>query len=51
MTFTLSGPLVTETKALQTKVKKHKVRSLTFTLKITDAKRRRPRCQLKLAAH
>jgi hypothetical protein len=37
VTVTLSGPLVAESKALQTKVKKHRAKSLKFTLKITDA--------------
>ena len=38
VTITVSGPLVSESKALQTNVKKHKAKSLKFTLKVTDAK-------------
>ena len=45
VTVNLGGPVLTETGALQTKVKKHKVKSLTVTLKITDAKRAAPRCR------
>jgi hypothetical protein len=37
-TITVSGPLLTESKALQSKVKKHSAKSLKLTLKITDAK-------------
>jgi len=51
VTFTLSGPLVSETKALQTKVKKHKATTLTFTLKVTDAKRIVSTVTATLAAH
>ncbi len=50
-TITLSGPLVSETNGLQTKVKKHKVKSLTFSLKLTDAKKTSTTLSLKLAAH
>jgi hypothetical protein len=39
VTITVSGPLVTESKALQSEAKKHKVKNLKFTLKITDANR------------
>jgi hypothetical protein len=38
LSLTISRPLVTETKSLKTKVKKHKAGKLTFTFKITDAK-------------
>ncbi len=51
VTITLSGPLVTETKALQTKVKKHHTRDLTFGLEVTDAKHTATRVSLKLKAH
>jgi hypothetical protein len=51
VTFTLSGPLVSESKALQTKVKKHKAGKLTFTLKVTDAKKATSTVAVKLAAH
>jgi hypothetical protein len=50
-TITVSGPLVSETKGLQTKVKKHKVKSLTFSLKLTDAKKAATTLPVKLAAH
>jgi hypothetical protein len=36
--ITVSRPLLAESKELQSKVKKHRVKSLKFTLKITDAK-------------
>jgi hypothetical protein len=38
VTVDLSGPILTEPGSLQTRVKKHKVKSLTVTLKVTDAK-------------
>src|SRR5205085_73666 len=38
VTITVSGPLVGESKGLQTKVNKHRVKSLKFSLKVTDAK-------------
>ncbi len=38
VSLTISKPLVTETKSLRTKVKKHKAGKLTFTFKVTDAK-------------
>ena len=50
-TITVSGPLVAETTGLQTKVKKHKVKSLTFSLKLTDAKKAATTLPVKLAAH
>ena len=50
-TFTLSGPLVTETKTLQTKVTKHKAGKLTFTLKVTDANKTATTVAVKLAPH
>ena len=51
LNITAGGPLVTESKALQTKVKKHKARSLNFTLKVTDAKKKATTLSLKLKAH
>jgi len=50
VTATLSGPVLTETKSLQTGVKKHKVKSLTVTLKVTDAKHTSTSVPLKLKA-
>lgn len=50
-TITVSGPLVSETSGLQKQVKKHKVKSLTFTLKLTDAKKTATTLPLKLKAH
>jgi hypothetical protein len=38
VSLTISKPLVTATKSLRTKVKKHKAGNLTFTFKVTDAK-------------
>ena len=51
VTIILSGPVLTETNSLQTKVKKHKVKSLTVTLKVTDAKNTLTSVPLKLKAH
>ncbi len=51
VTITAAGPLVSETKALQTRVKKHEVKSLKFSLKITDAKKAATTVSLKLRAH
>jgi hypothetical protein len=51
LTITVSGPLVSESKSLQTKVKKHKTKSLKFSLKVTDAKRHATTVSLKLRAH
>jgi hypothetical protein len=51
VTITASGPLASETKALQTKVKKHKAGKLTFSLKVTNAKGTSSTLPLKLAAH
>jgi hypothetical protein len=47
VTITAAGPLVIETNSLQTKVKKHKVRSLSFTLKVTTANRQTTSLTLK----
>jgi hypothetical protein len=38
VSLTISKPLVTETKSLRTKAKKHKAGKLSFTFKVTDAK-------------
>jgi hypothetical protein len=51
VTVNLSGPVLTETKSLQSGVKKHKVKSLTVTLKVTDAKKTSTSVPLKLTAH
>jgi hypothetical protein len=49
--FTISGPLLTETRGLQTKVKKHKTRKLTFRLRVTDANHTSTSRSLRLNAH
>jgi hypothetical protein len=51
VTLTVEGPLLTEAKSLRTKVKKHKAGSLSFTLKVTDAKHTSTTLTLKLKAH
>lgn len=51
VTLTVSGPLLSETKGLQTKAKKHKAGKLTFTLKVTDATNTASTVAVKLAAH
>ena len=51
VTITVSGPLLSEAKSLQTSVTKHKVKSLNFTLKVTDANRTATMLPLKLSAH
>lgn len=51
VTISIGGPLVSETKALQTKVKRHKTKTLTFGLKVTDAKHTATSLSLKLKAH
>jgi hypothetical protein len=51
VTMNLSGPVLTETKSLQSGVKTHKVKKLTVTLKVTDAKRTVTSVPLKLTAH
>jgi hypothetical protein len=51
VSITASGPLVTETKALQTNVKKHKTKTLKFALKVTDAKQNTTSTTLSLKAH
>ncbi|MBV9806342.1 MAG: hypothetical protein JO286_04110 [Solirubrobacterales bacterium] len=51
VTITAAGPLVSETKGLQTKVKKHRVTSLNFSIKITDAKKVATTVSVKLRAH
>jgi len=50
-TINLSGPLVAESSGLQKNVKKHKVKKLTFSLKLTDAKKTATTLPVKLAAH
>jgi hypothetical protein len=50
-TISLSGPVLTESGSLQTKVKKHKVKTLSVTLKVTDAKHTSTTVPLKLKAH
>jgi hypothetical protein len=47
----ISRPLVTETKALKTKAKKHKAGKLAFTFKVTDAKQTTTTVTLELNAH
>jgi hypothetical protein len=51
VTLSLSGPILTESKALRTRVKKHKVKTVTVTLKVTDAKHTTTSVPLKLRAH
>ena len=51
VTISLSAPVLTESGSLQTKVKKHKVKTLTVTLKVTDAKNISTSVPLKLKAH
>ena len=51
VTITLSGPILTESKSLQTNVKKHKTKSLTVGLKVTDAKKVNSSVPLKVKAH
>ena len=51
VSVSLNGPVLTETKALQTGVKKKKVKSLTVTLNVTDAAHGTTSLPLKLAAH
>ena len=48
--FTVSGPLLAETRALRTKAKKHKAGKPTFTLKVTDATTIATTVAVKLAA-
>jgi hypothetical protein len=48
VSVTVKGPGLTETNALKTKVKKHKVKSLTVSIKITNAKGSRSSISLKL---
>jgi len=51
VTISLGGPVLTESGGLQKKVKKHKVKTLTVTLKVTDAKGTSTAVPLKLKAH
>jgi hypothetical protein len=48
ITVNLSGPVLTETSSLQSSVKRHKVESVTVTLRITDAKHTSTAVPLKL---
>jgi hypothetical protein len=50
VTVTAVGPALTESKALQTKVKKHKVKKINFTIKVKDAKGKTTVVRLKLRA-
>jgi hypothetical protein len=50
-TITITGPLVSEAKSLQTKVKKHKTNSVTSSLKLTDANKTATTVAVKSAAH
>ena len=50
MTVILSGPVLTETSSLQSAVKKHKVKTVTVALKVTDAKHTTTSLPLKLKA-
>jgi hypothetical protein len=51
LTITVSGPLLSESKSLQSSVKKHKTKSLKFSVKVTDAKRTSTTVSLRLRAH
>jgi len=51
VTIRAAGPLVIETNSLQTTVKKHKLRSLSFTLNVTTANRQTTSLTLKPNAH
>jgi hypothetical protein len=50
VSLTASGPLLTETKALETKAKKHKAGTIAVTVKVTNAKGKTPTITLKLAS-
>jgi hypothetical protein len=51
LTVTVAGPLVSEGKSLRSKVKRHRTKSLTFSLKVTDANHTATTLSLKLRAH
>jgi hypothetical protein len=51
VSFTISGPLVTETRSLRNEVKRHKAGKLTFTLKVTDAEGGLSTVAVKLKPH
>jgi hypothetical protein len=51
VTITATGPLVTETKSLETKVKRHKAGMLRFTLKLTTPSRASTVLTMQLKAH
>jgi hypothetical protein len=48
LTLTAKGPLLRESKALQTKVLKHKIKTLRFALKVKDATGKTTKVLLKL---
>jgi hypothetical protein len=50
VSVTVSGPMLTESKSLQSNVQKHKVKSLTFKIKVTDASGKTTTLSLKLGA-
>ena len=51
VTVSLSGPVLSESKALQTSVKKHKTKTVKVTLKVTDAKHTTTSVPVKIKAH
>lgn len=51
LSLTIRGPLVGETKALKTKVKKHKAGKLSFSFKVTDAQGTATTVAVALKAH
>jgi hypothetical protein len=51
VTISLTGPVLTETSPLQNSVEKHKIKSVTVTLKFTDAKQTSTSVGLKVPAH
>jgi hypothetical protein len=51
VTFDLTGPVLTESGSLRRGVKKHKVKSVTVALKVTDAGRTTTSVPVELKAH
>jgi len=51
VTLSLSGPLLTETRSLQSGVKRHRVKTVTVTFKVTDAKRTTASVPVELGVH
>ena len=51
VTVSLSGPVLSESKALQTSVKKHKTKTVKVTLKVTDAKHTTTSVPVTIKAH